>query len=404
MMSSTMIISGPQAAPTRPKVAPGKFKHLVKIRLPVTGKSVHTKAKPKPGAHKPEANRAKKLGHPLAPDLLPAPPPETPHHPLRSLKLGNPSYLGQAKSAVRLKLSPVRTGKLAGDRKAFALRIGRQAIRIHQKQVVSGKAKGPAAIKEKPEAALKATMMGTKPPVKLKATRLRVSPGGGHRPPLKVRGTSSDVVRSGTSTVKPRVTLGKTAHPVPRAGARAPQAPKSFGLTAGTPGTLAPPAASHRTSTGGESHQAKVETPAPAPGWKIQAGPMVQQDGVKHSSWIIRPPVSAGQPMKLELTQEGSKLKADLTVSASQIATGLVNASPTALPHHAVHLPDGVSTLEFSLFSQGGNQAFSGDPGHSGGTVPYVPELGRHFRSPEVPTGASYGEGSAFTSGIDYRV
>lgn len=405
-MSSTMMIPGPlvKAASVRPKVLSAKFKHLAKTRRPVTGKSVHTKenkAKSKPGAHQPEAKRAKKLGHLTASALLPALPLETPHHPLRSAKLEKAPQVGSKKSAVR----PVRTGRHAGNRRVFASRLGREAIRIRHKQVVSGKAKEPVAIKVKPSAASKA-IVGTKPPVQSKARGIRAS-GGGHRLSLKGQKKTSDVARPGVSNVKTRVVSGKTHHPASRAGTKMPKALKPFRLAANPPGTLAPPTShpvSHRASTGDRPHPTKVETPAQVPGWKIQAGPVVQQNGVKHSSWIIRPPMSVGQPMKLELTQEGSKLKADLTVSASQIASGLVNASPTALPHQAVHLPDGVFTLEFSLFSQGGNQAFSGQSGYSGGTAPYLPELERRFSPPDIAAAAGYGEGSSFSNGVDYRV
>lgn len=102
--------------------------------------------------------------------------------------------------------------------------------------------------------------------------------------------------------------------------------------------------------------------------------------------------------MKMEVTQEGSRLKADLTVNAQ--AMGLFNATPTALPHHAVHLPEGVATLEFSLMTQGGmgGGASQSHPQARGLDMPQV-----YANAGTVPqTAGDMAEGTAMT-GIDYR-
>ncbi|NMP23553.1 hypothetical protein [Sulfobacillus harzensis] len=149
---------------------------------------------------------------------------------------------------------------------------------------------------------------------------------------------------------------------------------------------------------------AQHKATATPPGWKIQATRVVQQDGVKRSSWLIRPPFDGGQPLKMELTQQGSKLKADLTVSASQLALGVINTSPTALPHQAVHLPDGVSTLEFSLLLQGGGQQGTmGNPGQSGhGQSGHEMMLPWQFQTERASTMPSMITGLQ-TDGVDYR-
>ncbi len=157
----------------------------------------------------------------------------------------------------------------------------------------------------------------------------------------------------------------------------------------GVRGHAGPPAAPVKTAS----------TPQ-QPAWKIQSNGVVAQDGAKRSSWTIQPPLANGPAMKLELTQSGSKLKADLTVSPQVM--GLINASPTALPHHAVHLPEGVSTLEFSLFTQGGGAGF-GDmqPGQQGGGSGTMPS---YQSGPSVPLAAAALEyAGTLNDGIDYR-
>lgn len=191
---------------------------------------------------------------------------------------------------------------------------------------------------------------------------------------------------------------------------------KTNALTPGTnstPGStspapaMSPMATSHgHTGHGARGHagppaaQIKAESTPQQPAWKIQSNGVVAQDGAKRSSWTIQTPLANGPAMKLELTQSGSKLKADLTVSPQVM--GLINASPTALPHHAVHLPEGVSTLEFSLFTQGGGAGFgdmqSGQQGSGSGTMP------AYQSGPAAPLAAAALEyAGTLNDGIDYR-
>ncbi len=108
-----------------------------------------------------------------------------------------------------------------------------------------------------------------------------------------------------------------------------------------------------------------VETSGTGPqGWTIAPAQIRNAGGIQESTWTIRPPLFMGPPMKMELIQEGSRLQANLTVHENLM--GLVNTSPTALPQNAVHLPEGVSTLQFTLASHGG-------PSHGG-------ELSQGFR------------------------
>ena len=150
-----------------------------------------------------------------------------------------------------------------------------------------------------------------------------------------------------------------------------------------------------------------VNLPAqkPQPGWKIQATHVQQQDGVKRSTWTIRPPVAQAPPMTMQLTQQGTHLKADLTVNAAVL--GLINASPTALPHHAVHLPEGVSTLEFSLMTQGGFAGTGGDNPASGGQPQpqsgWAGGSGMYGSSPGAALASDASRLGWSNDGIDYR-
>ena len=104
--------------------------------------------------------------------------------------------------------------------------------------------------------------------------------------------------------------------------------------------------------------------------------------------------------MKLELTQQGSTLKADLTVNSTSL--GLINQSPTALPHQAVHLPEGVSHLEFSVWTQQGGNSGAGQDGQS----PYQPPVAGPMSRYSVGTATrSLEAGTNLMSldGIDYR-
>lgn len=138
------------------------------------------------------------------------------------------------------------------------------------------------------------------------------------------------------------------------------------------------------------------------PGWTIQSTGGSNQGGIKQSTWTIRPPLAMGPAMKMDLTQQGSNLKANLTVNSESL--GMFNMSPTALPHQAVHLPEGVSTLQFSLTAQGGSSQMSGNGytpsggGYSGEGSAY----GQSGSSSSV-TDTVAGSG-ALLQGIDYRV
>ena len=217
-------------------------------------------------------------------------------------------------------------------------------------------------------------------------------------------------VQSQAGVESPKSTGSRNKTSVSVAGPK-PSAPTSGnGATPGNASTpvVSPMSISHgHGGHGAPSHagpslvQTKTPTEPQPPAWKVQSNGVVAQNGTKRSSWTIQPPLANAPAMKLELTQSGSKLKADLTVS--QQVMGLINASPTALPHHAVHLPEGVSTLEFSLFTQGGGtgfgeqstQAGSGQPGNA--TVPY--QSGQ-----AAPIGAALVESAGtINNGIDYR-
>ena len=217
-------------------------------------------------------------------------------------------------------------------------------------------------------------------------------------------------VQSQAGVESPKSTGSRNKASVSVAGPK-PSAPTSGnGATPGNASTpvVSPMSASHgHGGHGAPSHagpalvQTKTPTEPQPPAWKVQSNGVVAQDGTKRSSWTIQPPLTNAPAMKLELTQNGSKLKADLTVSPQVM--GLINASPTALPHHAVHLPEGVSTLEFSLFTQGGGtgfgeqsaQAGSGQPGNA--PVPY--QSGH-----AAPMGAALVESvGTINNGIDYR-
>ncbi|PSR23345.1 MAG: hypothetical protein C7B45_03255 [Sulfobacillus acidophilus] len=105
---------------------------------------------------------------------------------------------------------------------------------------------------------------------------------------------------------------------------------------------------------------AKTEAPSNpqlTAGWKIEPTQVDDRGGVRQSTWNIKPPLSTGSAMRMELTQEGSTLKANLTVSPA--ALGYLDLAATALPHHAVHLPQGVATLELTVTTSGGGGAGS---------------------------------------------
>lgn len=145
--------------------------------------------------------------------------------------------------------------------------------------------------------------------------------------------------------------------------------------------------------TDGGPHAAtpKVDTP---PGWKITPNQVTVDGSVRRSQWTIHPPTPLASPMKMELTQSGSHLKADLTVT--QNALGLVNASPTALMHQAIHLPDGVSQLQFSLNTEGG---FGQNPQQS----ERGPWAGNGMGGFSTPAYQTTDNGTESLDGVDYH-
>lgn len=144
------------------------------------------------------------------------------------------------------------------------------------------------------------------------------------------------------------------------------------------------------------------ETSSAPLGWKIQSTAVSETSGVKVSRWSIQPPGSVKVPMTMELTQQGSHLKADLTVHGA--ALNLISATPALLPHQAVHLPKGVSTLEFSLLTHGGPGEQAGQqsaqPNGSGdGNSSWRGQYGARDALPFTP---SYSRDRG-REGVDYR-
>lgn len=422
-MDQPMMIPGPvvkRTAAARPKVGSAQFKSLVKPRLPSGGKPGHvkgTKAKPTPEVRNSAAKPAKHASHPVVPGMTPSPPVETSRHTVqrRSLAPGGAPAAGGAKPGMRPKrahgATKVKSGA-AAEKKPGVVMVGEGArSRALTKQVVSGKRTVRIGTGGKHPGVSKDGKKPLAPPLGNPKVTAKGTPMAPHRPVSgHVRAKMSAIERSNASTTKPsakETPLKEKVGQLSRRQAAQFKPAKSSDAANTEPGTPVPSVArpvAHRISTAGVQPVGQSHAETLVPGWKIQAGRIAQQDGVKRSSWIIRPPISAGQAMKLELTQEGSKLKADLTVTPGQVASGLVNACPTALPHQAVHLPDGVSTLEFSLFTQGGNPAFSGHPGQSHGGRPYVPDFEKSGQPLPTVVSAGYGEGGSLVNGVDYRV
>ncbi len=184
-----------------------------------------------------------------------------------------------------------------------------------------------------------------------KAVTLARSPSTAQSPDITAAGGQKTVVPPSEGTVPPSRANTVT---VPSAPATAP----------------VPPA--ERQFLGGHVplpvHQADQNAPATPPaGWKIQPMNTHNADGVRWSTWTIRPPAANGPPMKMELIQQGSSLKANLTVSTSSL--GLIDTIPASLPNHAVHLPEGVLTLHFSVMTHSGGKG----PGDQSNPNPHPP-------------------------------
>ncbi len=139
--------------------------------------------------------------------------------------------------------------------------------------------------------------------------------------------------------------------------------------------------------------------PSVPSGWRIVPGPVQRDQTMVRSEWTIRAPMVQASAMKMTVTQEGSHLKAELRVPTNLM--GWVNASPTALPHHAVHLPEGVHTLEFSLSAEGEGAGVGGGDGRAPGYAPGPGGANRPMPWTGTPAdGASEVESSG---GVDYR-
>lgn len=155
-----------------------------------------------------------------------------------------------------------------------------------------------------------------------------------------------------------------TPSKLPRQQTSASQPASVTTATSGMPSSQSAPSGVKLGPAGGTVVRAPSDVPEPntPQGWTIRPVQLQHSQGTQLSTWTIRPPAYAGPPMKMELTQQGTQLKANLILNAN--ALGLVNASPTALPHQAVHLPEGVSTLEFTMTTtQGGpNQGDQSQP------------------------------------------
>lgn len=204
------------------------------------------------------------------------------------------------------------------------------------------------------------------------------------------------------STVKGNASAGSNT--APNGGTSVPSSPSP-----------SRPMATAPTSAAGHHAAAAVHAPAGTDnsanqpqGWKIQPVHVQNTDGVRQSTWTIRPPVANGPPMTMELTQQGSNLKANLTVNAATAA--LITTAPTALPHHAVHLPDGVSTLQFTVMTQGGGGGGSGFGGQPNPQQPSPGQLagtyGGHAGGGGVHahvTSRSDAAAELMLSGVDYR-
>ncbi len=190
--------------------------------------------------------------------------------------------------------------------------------------------------------------------------------------PLKAGGTAIPVNADETASVASSSDIhsANTQHGTTKSVSHAMPGPSEPTTSLG-PVTQSPPFTSRvnvkaNTAERAGDISAKTTASPKPPGWTIQSTGASEQQGVKRTSWMIRPPVAEGPPMKLDLTQEGSHLKADLTVSTQSM--GIINATPTALPHQAVHLPEGVSTLQFSLMTQGGSTGMGGQSSSQSGS------------------------------------
>ena len=219
-----------------------------------------------------------------------------------------------------------------------------------------------------------------------KVVTLARSPSPAQIPHIKTAGGQKTAVPA--STVPPSRANTVTVPPAP-ATSPVPPAERQFF------GAHVPPSV----------HQADQNTPATPPaGWKIQPLNTHNADGVRWSTWTIRPPAANGPPMKMELIQQGSSLKANLTVSTSSL--GLIDTIPTSLPNHAVHLPEGVLTLHFSVMAHNGGKG----PGDQPNPNPHPPggELAQVYGGrvgASTPAWMETGTEAAELSfsGVDYR-
>ncbi|MCY0878379.1 MAG: hypothetical protein OWU84_05510 [Firmicutes bacterium] len=153
------------------------------------------------------------------------------------------------------------------------------------------------------------------------------------------------------------------------------------------------------SNEGSAATKSETVLPEPVPkGWRIEPGRAERNSSAVRTEWRIRPPAPQPGAMTLTLTQSGSRLKADLVVPAHLI--GWVNVTPTALPHQAVHLPDGVQTLEFSLHAESGGSGGSSNEGYGAesGTASSPPRS-----QPSWLGASSAGSGQEAGAGVDYR-
>lgn len=222
----------------------------------------------------------------------------------------------------------------------------------------------------------------------------RVQRGAAGKSPV-----ASPSIRLGAQAVPNKSTQTLPARPVSHVNATNP--------TVTSPPLTAPAAPLHAVAVAAKAAspamtgamKAVPPTEKPLQGWTIQPGQVQNIAGIRQSSWTIRPPALMGPPMKMEIAQQGSQMTANLTVSAGSL--GLLNATPTALPHQAVHLPEGVTNLVFSLSTQGGSS------GEQAGQPPHEPfegvarPPGYQVQSERGPTQAlNTGNGQR---GLDYR-
>lgn len=150
-----------------------------------------------------------------------------------------------------------------------------------------------------------------------------------------------------------------------------------------------PQATKHTGSGGGQK------------GWTIQAAPALKTPSSTTTRWMIKPPISVASPMQMTLVQEGTRLHASLQVHHQDAAW--MGSTLTALPGQAIRMPDGVSSMAFSLLTSGGQSGMPGGfAGQAGGQGPPIPsgsfEGNYGLRDPAMSamTGPS-------DQGVDYR-